>query len=92
MDELRGRDVLNTWTDELNAALAPFGILLSGADAASILPSGDLASPYDALRAYAEDDFVAIAKQANEDCSTDRIRTDHIRDAVRRTLWHWDER
>ena len=30
-------NVLSTWTDELNAALDPLGILLSGVDAASIL-------------------------------------------------------
>ena len=90
MDEVqRNLNVLSTWTDELNYALDPLDILLSGVDAASILPKGASRSAYQALQAFGEDDFRVIAERANQYCETDRIRPEQIRDAVGRTLRSW---
>jgi hypothetical protein len=87
MDESQfNLDVLSSWTDALNHVLDPLDILLSGVDAASILPKGATKTAYQSLRAYGEDDFVLIAERANQYCETDQIRPEQIREAVRRTL------
>ena len=82
-------DVLSTWTDQLNAALGPLGILLSGADAASILSPRGRGSVLTKLRAVTEAEIALLAAGANGYCETDNIEASHIRKAVEGTLWHW---
>ena len=82
-------DVLGTWTDQLNAALEPLGILLSGADAASILSPLGHGSVLAKLRSLTEAEIVLLADAANRDYETVNIEASHIRKAVEGTLWHW---
>ena len=82
-------DVLSTWTDELNAALQPFGILLSGADAASILSLPKRGSVLEKLRSVTEAEIILMADAANHYCETDSIQPSHIRKAVEGSKWHW---
>lgn len=82
-------DVLSTWTDELNAALEPLGIQLSGADAASILSLPKHGSVLEKLRALTEAEILRMADAANEYCETDKIHASHIRTAVQETTRHW---
>ena len=82
-------DVLSTWTDQLNAALEPLGILLSGADAASILSPLGHGSVLMKLRAVTEAEIALLAAAANGYCETDNIGASHIREAVEGTRWHW---
>jgi len=84
--------VLSTWTDQLNAALHPLDILLSGVDAMSIFPPLARGSPLDVLRSLTDAQIAQIAEAANRYCETDRIDASHIREAVERTKWHWQER
>jgi hypothetical protein len=85
-------DVLSTWTDELNNALDPLGILLSGVDAASIWTgSTRLDSVLDRLRSLTEDDIIQIAHSANAYCETDQIHPRHIQKAVEGTKWHYQD-
>jgi len=87
----RSLAVLSTWTDQLNAALHPLDILLSGVDALSIFPQLARGSPLDVLRSVTDTQIAEIAKAANRYCETDRIDASHIRLAVERTKWHWQE-
>ncbi len=89
MGETREQDVLNTWTDELNAALHPLGILVSGVDAAGILPVGAVTSPLEALRALTDADIISIAETANKEFATRQISAEDIRVAVARTRRHY---
>jgi hypothetical protein len=82
-------DVLSTWTDQLNAALQPLGILLSGVDAASILSLPGRGSALEKLRSVTEAEIALIADATNHYCETDRIEASHIRKAVEGTKWHW---
>ena len=82
-------DVLSTWTDQLNAALVPLGILLSGADAASILSPLGHGSVLMKLRAVTEAEIALLVTAANGYCETDNIGASHIREAVEGTRWHW---
>ena len=82
-------DVLSTWTDELNAALEPLGIMLSGADAASVLSLPKRGSVLERLRAATEAEIVLMADAANQYCETDRIEPRHIRRAVEGCQRHW---
>jgi hypothetical protein len=82
-------DVLSTWTDELNAALQPLGILLAGVDAASILSIPGRGPVLEKLRSVTEAEIVLIADAANQYCETDRIEASHIRKAVEGTKRHW---
>ena len=82
-------DVLSTWTDELNAALHPLGILLSGVDAASILSLPKRGSVLEKLRTLTEAEIILMADAANRYCETDRIEPSHIRNAVEGSKWHW---
>ncbi len=85
-------DVLSTWTDELNNALDPLGILLCGVDAASIWEGCTmLDSVLDQLRSLTESDINQIACAANAYCETDQIRPSHIQKAVERTKWHFQD-
>ena len=63
--------VLSTWTDELNAALHPLGILLSGEDATSIFPELARGSPLEVLRSVTDTQIAQIAEAANQYCETD---------------------
>lgn len=74
----------NTWTDELNAALHPLDILLSGVDAWSIFPA-----TIENLTALTDLDFVKIAATANRHLESDRVRPCHIKAAVEATLRQW---
>lgn len=89
-EEQLNQDIANTWSDELNNVLATFDILLSGVDALSILPPNAVRALHGSLRSLTAADFALIAQRANEDCETDRIRSEHIQEAVQRTLQHWD--
>lgn len=82
--------VLSTWTDELNAALHPLGILLSGVDAASALGPFKGAM-LEVFRAVTEDDILRFTAEANRYCETDKITPRHIRDAIERTKQHWQD-
>ena len=88
----RAEDVLSTWTDELNAALHPLGILLSGVDAASIFPALVRASPLEMLRSVTDTEIVQIAEAANRYLETDQIGASQIRQAVEGTKRHWQDR
>ena len=83
--------VLTTWTHQLNAALHPLDILLSGEDALSIFPELARGSPLEVLRSVTDTQIAQIAEAANRYCETDRIGANHIRDAVERTKWHWQD-
>jgi hypothetical protein len=83
--------VLGTWTDQLNAALHPLNILLSGEDAMSIFPQLARESPLEVLRSVTDTQIAQIAEAANRYCETDRIGASHIREAVERTKWHWQD-
>ena len=83
--------VLTTWTHQLNAALHPLDILLSGEDAMSIFPQLTREPPLDVLRSVTDTQIAQIAEAANRYCETDRIRASHIREAVERTKWHWQD-
>ena len=91
--DARNDSMMSTWTRELNASLVALDILLSGIDAASILPQSFLKSPnyYDAFKALSDEAIAAIAANANEYCETDRIGVEEIRSAVKWTLWHWSD-
>jgi hypothetical protein len=84
-------NVLSTWTDQLNHALHPLDILLSGEDAISIFPELARGSPHEVLRSITDTDFARIAEAANRYCETDKINASHIRKAVERTNWHWQD-
>ena len=92
-DDPRNNDVINTWTDALNASLQALDIPLSGVDAVSILPQELIKSPsyYDAFKALSEESLAAIVVNANDYCETDRIGVEEIRSAVKKTLWHWSD-
>ena len=83
--------VLTTWTHQLNAALHPLDILLSGVDALSIFPELARGSPLEVLRSVTDTQIAQIAEAANRYCETDRIGAGHIREAVERTKWHWQD-
>ena len=82
-------DVLGTWTDQLNHALHPLDILLSGVDAMSILGLPKSGSVLEKLRSATDEEIVSIAEAANRYCETDRIEAGHIRLAIERSKWHW---
>lgn len=84
--------VLSTWTDQLNAALHPLCILLSGVDAMSIFPQLARGSPLEVLCSVTDVQIAQIAKAANRYCETDRTDASHVRQAVERTKWHWQDR
>jgi hypothetical protein len=84
-------DVLNTWTDELNAALHPLGILLSGVDAASIFPALARGPPLEVLRSVTDAEIANIVEAVNRYCETDRIDATHVREAVEGTKRHWQD-
>ena len=65
--------VLSTWTDELNAALHPLGILLSGEDATSIFPALARGSPLEVLRSVTDTQIAQIEEAANQYCETDQV-------------------
>lgn len=88
----RSSAVLSTWIDQLNAALHPLGILLSGVDALSIFPELAHGSALDVLRSPTDAQIARIAEAANRYCETDRIGASHVKEAVERTKWHWQER
>ena len=83
--------VLGPWTDQLNAALRPLDILLSGEDAMSIFPALTREPPLEVLRSVTDTQIAQIAEAANRYCETDRIGASHIREAVERTKWHWQD-
>lgn len=83
-DDMYPTGIDNTWTDELNAALHPFAILLSGVDAWSIFPA-----TIENLTALTEIDFAEIAATANRHLESDRVRPSHIKAAVEATLRQW---
>jgi len=80
-----------TWADELNAALHPLGILLDGVGAATILDPLKNGSVLETIRAATEDDVRAFAEAANRFVETDTIKPSHIREAIDRTKWHWED-
>jgi len=73
----------------INAALQPLGILLSGADAASILSPPEHGSVLEKLRSVTAAEIILMADAANHYCETDRIEASHIRKAVEGSKWHW---
>ena len=83
--------VLGTWAEQLNAALHPLNTLLSGEDAMSIFPQLAREPPLEVLRSVTDTQIVQIAEAANIYCETDRIGASHIREAVERTKWHWQD-
>jgi hypothetical protein len=89
-DEKPDTDVLGTWTNELNNALYPFDILLSGVDAASILPF-KLKDVLQRLQDLTDEDIAKMAVAANEAFGTDGIEPAHIRTAVEGTKWNWQD-
>ena len=84
--------VLSTWTDELNVALHPLGLLLSGEDATSLFPELARGSPLEVLRSVTDTQIAQIAEAANQYCETDRIEASRLREAVQGTKWHWQDR
>ena len=88
-DETRDADVLNTWTDALNAELQSLGLLLSGLDATSILCTLGRGPVLDVLRAAREAEVARLTEAANRYCETDKIEQTQIRRAIDRTVWHW---
>ena len=90
-DDQRALAVLSTWTDELNAALHPLDILLSGADATSIFPELARGSPLEVLRSVTDTEIAQIAEAANRYCETDQIDARRIREAVEGTKRHWQD-
>jgi hypothetical protein len=58
--------VLTTWTHQLNAALHPLDILLSGEDAMSIFPELTRESPLEVLRSVTDTQIAQIAEAAAE--------------------------
>ncbi len=76
----------NTWTDELNAALHPLDILISGADAWSIFPA-----TIENLASLTDTDFARIASTANQYLESDLVRPGHIKEAVEATRQQWRE-
>jgi len=84
-------DIVNTWTDQLNDALHPLNIRLSGDDATSIFPELARGSPLELLRSVTDSKLAEIAKTANQYCETDQIDASHIMKAVEQTLWHWQD-
>jgi hypothetical protein len=84
--------VLSTWTDELNAALHPLDILLSGEDATSIFPELARGSLLEVLHSVTDTQIAQIAEAANQYCETDQIEASQIRQAVEGTKWHWQDR
>jgi hypothetical protein len=85
-DDRNPTGIENTWTDELNAALHPLDILISGADAWSIFPA-----TIENLTSLTDTDFVRIAATANQFLETDRVRPSHIKVAVEATRQQWRE-
>ena len=81
-------NVLSTWTDQLNYALDPLGILLSGVDATSILGLPKSGSVLEKLCSATEEEIVSIADAANRYCETGKIEMRHIRQAIERSKWH----
>lgn len=79
----------STWTDELNAALHPLGILLSGVEAATVLEPLGNRSLLATVRAATEEDILRFAQTANAFLETDQITPAHIREAIDRTKWHY---
>jgi len=58
-------DIVNTWTDQLNDALHPLNIRLSGDDATSIFPELARGSPLELLRSVTDSKLAEIAKLPN---------------------------
>lgn len=83
--------VWGTWTDELNAALHPLGIALDGVEAATILEPLRGRPLLDALRAASEDDVRKLAEEANRFLETHMVTPAHIRTAIDRTKWHYQD-
>ncbi|MBY0566645.1 MAG: hypothetical protein K2P70_05005 [Hyphomonadaceae bacterium] len=52
----------STWTDELNAALHPLGVLLDGAEAATVLEPLKNRSLLATVRAATEEDVLRFAQ------------------------------
>lgn len=81
----------STWTDELNAALHPLGLLLSGVEAASVLEPLRDRSLLATLRAATEEDALRFAQAANRFLETSGITPAHIMQAIERTRWHCED-
>ena len=84
--------VLSTWTDELNVALHPLGLLLSGEDATSPFPELARGSPLEVLRSVTDTQIAQIAEAANQYCETDQVDASRLGEAVEGTKWHWQDR
>ena len=89
MSDQADMDVLGTWTDGLNRALAPLDLLLSGEDAAAIFPALSEGRALAGLRVMTDKDCVRIAAEANAYLEIDRITAGHIAEAIAYTLRHW---
>ena len=85
-DDKQPTGIENTWTDELNTALHPLDILISGADAWSIFPA-----TIENLASLTDTDFARIAAAANQYLESDRVRPGHIKAAVEATRQQWPE-
>ena len=89
MSDQADTDVLGTWTDGLNRALTPLDLLLSGEDAAAIVPALSEGRALAGLRVMTDKDCVRIAAEANAYLEIDRITAGHIAEAIAYTLRHW---
>jgi hypothetical protein len=89
IDQHQDNDVLSTWTDGLNIALAPLGIGLSGQDATEIFPALVHGRVLEKILAATEPDIVEIARAANLVMDTDTIEARHIAEAVSYTKRNW---
>jgi hypothetical protein len=91
MSDHADMDVLSTWTDGLNRALAPLDLLLSGEDAAAILPAMAKGRALAGLRTMTDEDCVRIAAEANANLGVERVTAGQIAEAIAYTLRHWSE-
>lgn len=91
MSDHEDMDVLGTWTDGLNRALARLDLLLSGEGAAAIFPALAAGEPLAVLHAMTDKDWVRIAAEANAYLEVERVTAGHIAEAITYTLRHWSE-
>jgi hypothetical protein len=88
-NQYQDNDVMSTWTDGLNIALAPLDLGLSGQDATEIFPALVHGRVLEKFLAVTEPDLVEIARAANQVMDTDKIEARHIAEAVSYTKRHW---